>query len=132
MGGEAVKVEFRSSNPATACRECGAQELIHTTHGAALDIELASLTSRAFDRLERELIAIWEEEKMSLSEAMDSERRQVTERINREHAEFEERVTALLGERAPRVRVVKRRWQSDLDARFRDLVADLRANTTHT
>ncbi len=125
-------VEFRSSDPSTCCRECGAPELIHTTTGAALTGDLEAMTRYALDRLAHELVELWEEEKVSLSEVSDYEVRRVRDEINRAHAEFEERVTALLGERAPAVRVVKRRWQTHLDARFQELVQDLRSKTVKT
>lgn len=124
-----MKVEFRSSDQRAACPECGSTPLIHTTTGHHLQADLAEATTLAFDRLERELIELWEAEKLSMSEVTEAETRRLEERLRLEYAEFETRVGALLGERAPRVRVFRRRWQTQLEQEFTRMVEDLRAKT---
>lgn len=124
-----MRVEFRSSNQATACKECGSTSLLATSDGPSLQADLLEVTNQAFDRLERELVQLWEEEKVSLSEVVEQEKRDLEERLRKEYEQFEVNVWALLGERAPRFRVFRRRWQTHLEREYTRMIQELRSKT---
>jgi hypothetical protein len=123
-----VKVEFRNSGD-QACESCGATDLIATSRGDALEIDLTGFIGAQVRLVETVLLAQFKEERMSLEQVVKDEQRRVKETVEAAHAEYEQAVDAALQKRAPFFRLFKRQWQKKLEIEVEQITLELREKT---
>ena len=117
-------------NSGEKCAHCGRHEPILIARGSTpLERDITGLIAAHMDRRERELVALWEEEKVSLHELMQSEGAALKAKLAAEHEKHDQALEELLGQRARFWRPFKRRWQRQLESEVAAVIADLREQT---
>lgn len=112
------------------CRECGLPEpVVIGGTGERIETTILDLVEMHARRRELEVALAAKEEIAMLDELLRQEAGELKEKLAASHREYEDAVEAIVGSRARRWRVLKRRWQRQLEADVHDAVERLREET---